>query len=468
MQRALVWFRQDLRLADQPALQYVSQTAEQVFPVFILDPALKLGAAQQVWLDQSLKSLAADLKMLGSRLLLRRGHPEQVLPDLIKELNADGLCWNRRYDPIGCQIDQKIVSLLSETECELLSFNGSLLFEPWEIESKSKQTPYRVFTPYWKRCLEAERYFSVDARPKKLPPVASQYASDQLSDWDLLPAVSWHQGILEHWEIGEAAAQRCLQDFIDGPLAEYDTGRDRPDQDGTSRLSAHLHWGEISAKQIYLAVQGSPPSLARKIFLAEIGWREFAHHILYHFPETLAKPLNPRFEHFSWRTDVDQLNAWQQGLTGYPIVDAGMRQLWQTGWMHNRVRMIVASFLCKDLLIDWQAGADWFWDTLVDADLANNTLNWQWVAGCGADAAPFFRIFNPITQGQKFDPQGHYVRTWVPELAKLPNKWIHKPWQAPLDVLKAAELNLGSEYPEPIVDHAEARLRALAVFKHSR
>lgn len=468
MQRAIVWFRQDLRLADQPALFHASQAAERVFPVFILDPAIQLGAAQQVWLHHSLLALDADLRALGSRLILRRGPAEQVLASLIAELKADGLYWNRRYDPIGDQIDQQIVTALRETACKWQSFNGSLLFEPWEIETKSKQAPYRVFTPFWKRCLEQQRQFELCPAPQKLPAVANQYSSDSLVDWALLPQIAWHQGILEDWEIGEAAAQQCLSDFVAGSLSDYQTGRDRPDQRGTSRLSAHLHWGEISARQVYLDLQLAPATDSRKTFVAEIGWREFAHHVLYHFPETLTQALNPRFQNFDWRTDARQLKAWQQGQTGYPIVDAGMRQLWQTGWMHNRVRMIVASFLCKDLLIDWQAGADWFWDTLVDADLANNTLNWQWVAGCGADAAPFFRIFNPVSQGEKFDPQGAYVRTWLPELANLPNKWLHKPWQAPAEVLNAAELSLGTDYPEPLIDHAEARERALIVFKHSK
>lgn len=468
MQRAIVWFRQDLRLVDQPALLYASQAAEQVYPVFILDPAEKLGAAQQVWLYHSLQSLAENLAELGSSLILRRGPAEQILAELIKTVQADSLCFNRRYDPIGYQIDQQVIASLDKTDCEPRSFNGSLLFEPWEIETKSKQAPYRVFTPFWKRCQEQERVFEISPAPELLPAITQPPPSDRLADWKLLPAIPWHQGILQDWQIGEAAAQQCLSDFIAGPLGDYETGRNRPALSGTSRLSAHLHWGEISAKQIYLDLQAAPPSDSRTSFIAEIGWREFAHHVLYHFPETLTQALNPRFTQFDWRSDTQQLKAWQHGLTGYPIVDAGMRQLWQTGWMHNRVRMIVASFLCKDLLIDWQTGAEWFWDTLVDADLANNTLNWQWVAGCGADAAPFFRIFNPVTQGEKFDQQGEYVRTWLPELAKLPAKWVHKPWLAPAEVLKAADLKLGQDYPEPIVDHAEARERALAVFKHSR
>ena len=292
-----------------------------------------------------------------------------------------------------------------------------------------------------------------------------------LSELGLLPTIPWDGGLQATWIPGEAGAQARLETLVAGPLKAYHDLRNLPDKPGTSMLSPHLRFGEISPRQVWHRVQialqqGEIPSGTDSVtFLNEIGWREFAYHLLYHFPQTVDTPLNPAFEAFPWRHDPTGLKAWQKGLTGYPIVDAGMRQLWHTGWMHNRVRMIVASFLTKDLILPWQQGANWFWDTLVDADLASNTLGWQWAAGSGADAAPYFRIFNPITQGEKFDPDGHYVRRWVPELAAMPAKWIHKPWEAPAEVLSSARVRLGENYPGPMVDHAQARLAALAAYK---
>ena len=352
------------------------------------------------------------------------------------------------------------------------SHPGALLHEPWTVRTKTGG-PFQVFTPFWRRCLSLPDPPPPAAAPDALPPPARWPESRTLGELALLPEIDWAAGFRSHWEPGSAGAQARLRQFLDQALAAYTTQRDRPDLAGTSRLSAHLHFGEITPRQIWHAARtqaGPLPGWRQSQFLAEVGWREFAHHLLYHFPATPREPLRAQFTRFPWRDDPAALRSWQRGLTGYPIVDAGMRELWVTGWMHNRVRMIVASFLIKDLLIDWQAGARWFWDTLVDADLASNTQGWQWVAGCGADAAPYFRIFNPVLQGRRFDPDGAYVRRWVPELARLPADCIHEPWTAPGAVLAQAGVRLGEEYPHPIVDHGQAReaaLRALALSRSS-
>ncbi|MGV3524631.1 MAG: cryptochrome/photolyase family protein [Candidatus Sericytochromatia bacterium] len=467
MPPVIVWFRQDLRLHDNPALQ-AACAAGRVIPVYILDPATAplLGGASRVWLHFSLQSLAAQLEALGSRLILRRGSAQAVLDGLVAETQAKGVFWNRCYEPEVIARDTQIKQALSQRGVQAESHKGSLLFEPWEIKTQTGG-PYRVFTPFWKACLKQARDFQPLPAPAALPAVLD-CASDSLDDWALLPQISWDDGIRQFWglesQAGENAAQQALQGFLTQNVADYAERRNLPAQDGTSRLSPYLHFGEISPTQIWAAAQRVSAGEGRRVFLSEIGWREFAYHILYHYPETVAAPMDARFQAFPWATDPAGLRAWQRGLTGYPIVDAGMRQLWATGWMHNRVRMIVASFLTKDLLIHWREGADWFWDTLVDADLASNSMGWQWTAGSGADAAPFFRIFNPITQGQKFDPEGRYLREWLPELTRLPDKWLHQPWAASDKTLAEAGVRLGHDYPLPIVDHAAARERALTAF----
>jgi deoxyribodipyrimidine photo-lyase len=350
------------------------------------------------------------------------------------------------------------------------SYNAALLHEPWTIRNKSDK-PFQVFTPFWKHCLTLDEPHEPLRTPEKIPAPGQWPKSLALAELELEPKIKWAEGMRAAWTPGEAAAQENLKGFLARTFAGYSDTRNRPDLVGTSRLSPHLRFGEISPRQIYHSLK----SFAEKKgvdraqwhgsqFLVEVGWREFAHHLIFHFPRTTDGPLRREFERFPWREDKKLLRAWQKGQTGYPIVDAGMRELWATGWMHNRVRMIVASFLVKDLLLPWQAGAKWFWDTLVDADLAQNSLGWQWTAGCGADAAPYFRVFNPTTQGEKFDPNGDYVRRWCPELAKLPADWIHQPDQAPMDVLLAANIIIGKRYPAPIVNHADARDAALAAF----
>lgn len=470
----IVWFRQDLRLADNPALLQAIEVGS-VVPVYVWSPDEEgdwpLGGASRWWLHQSLTSLAADLKGLGSRLILRSGSSLECLQSLTEETGATSVLWNRRYEPAIIQRDKAIKETLQDQGIDVRSFNGSLLFEPWEIENK-QGNPFKVFTPYWKTCRARAESMGVDcqAAPDTIPSPKKWPKSEKLQEWSLEPKIPWDVGMRESWEVGEAAAHEQLQKFIAGMLEEYKEQRDFMAVDATSKLSPHLHFGEISPQQIWAEAQ---VALASKKdahegathFLSEVGWREFGYHLLYHFADTPKQALRENFRAFPWNSDQENLRRWQRGQTGYPVVDAAMRQLWHTGWMHNRARMIVASFLCKHLLIPWQRGAEWFWDTLVDADLASNTLGWQWTAGCGADAAPYFRIFNPITQGEKFDPQGQYIRQWVPEIAELPTKWLYQPSAAPEDVLAEAAITIGDTYPEPIVDHPTARQAALDAYE---
>jgi deoxyribodipyrimidine photo-lyase len=462
---AIVWFRQDLRLSDNPALMAAITTGQPILALYVLDQTgdRPLGGASRWWLHHSLTALAASLADFGASLILRCGPAQDVLADLVTETGAEAVFWNRAYDPAGIARDTAIKTALATRGVAASSFNSGLLFEPWTVKTGAGG-PYKVFTAFWRACLSGPA-----VPPPLAPPVriaAASARSDDLADWSLRPTrPDWAGGLAEAWTPGEAGAQARLQDFLEGSVADYGEGRDQPAKAGTSRLSPHLHFGEISPRQVWSATQalaGDTSGAAK--FLSEIGWREFSHHLLFHFPHMAGSNLRPAFDAFPWRDDPGELSAWQQGLTGYPIVDAGMRQLWASGWMHNRVRMIAASFLVKDLLADWRQGAAWFWGTLVDADLANNSAGWQWVAGSGADAAPYFRVFNPVLQGETFDPRGDYVRRWVPELARLPPAWIHKPWLAPAPVLSAARVQLGADYPRPIVDHGQARDRALAAF----
>ena len=471
MKTAIVWFRQDLRLADNPALRAALAAAERVVPVYIHAPVSgatwPMGAASRWWLHYSLEALDAALRGLGSRLVLRRGASFQVLAGLIAETGASGVYWNRCYEPSAIARDTEIKRVLRGEGLAIETYNASLLYEPWEIQREGG-APYRVFTPFWKAMQKHGLDFRPEPAPASMPPVAEALWSLSAGELGLLPKIPWDLGFHECWRVGEAGASLRLAEFLASELAEYRELRDRPDLPGTSRLSPHLHFGEIGPRQIVHAARSAPLPLAEigaEAYLREIAWREFAHHLLYHFPDTTDEPMDPRFARFPWAEDYrEALAAWRRGLTGYPLVDAGMRELWHTGWMHNRVRMVVASLLAKNLLIPWREGARWFWDTLVDADLANNTLGWQWTAGCGADAAPYFRVFNPVAQGQRFDPDGAYVRRWVPELAGLPATFIHKPWEAPPAVLRAAGVKPGETYPAPIVDARASRERALEAF----
>ncbi len=482
----LLWFRQDLRLSDNAALAAALARGGPVLPVFVLDDAAEgrwaPGAASRWWLHHSLVALDAALRERGSRLLLARGDSATELRRLLAETGADAVYWNRRYEPAARARDAGLKAALAAEGVEAKSFNSALLFEPHTIQNKQGR-PFQVFTPYWRHCCAQPFPAPVKSESGPIPAPSRWPASTPIEAFALLPKIPWDAGFAEVWTPGEAGAQARLRRFLReaggeaAPVHVYDEARNLPDREGTSRLSPHLHWGEIGPRQIAAALRAlgksagtDPASNGARVFLSEIGWREFAYHLLYHFEHTPERPLREDFERFPWAEDPrgERLRAWRRGRTGYPIVDAGLRQLWATGWMHNRVRMIVASFLVKHLRLPWQEGAAWFWDTLVDSDLASNTLGWQWSAGCGADAAPYFRIFAPVTQGQKFDPAGRYVRRWVPELAKLPDKFIHAPWTAPANVLEYAGLRLGENYPRPIVDHAAARAEALAAFKALR
>jgi deoxyribodipyrimidine photo-lyase len=465
----IVWYRQDLRIADNPAL-YAAAARGPVLPLYILDevnpgPKWSPGGASRWWLHHSLATLRDNL----GGLVLQRGDPRELLPDLVKASGATAVTWNRCYEPFAITRDTAIKSALQEQGVEVESFNGSLLHEPWDVKTGAGG-PFKVYTPFWRAC--RGRPFAVPLRKPKLD-IVTGAKSEHLDDWQLLPSKpNWAKGFEPIWQPGEAGARKRLDRFVKSGLADYRTERDRPDKDNISRLSPHLHFGEISPRQLFarMAIESQDRAKAASVekFLAELGWREFSHHLLYHFPALPAENWRSAFDAYPWRDSEADLKAWQRGMTGYPLVDAGMRELWHTGFMHNRVRMVAASFLIKHLRIDWRRGEEWFWDTLLDADLANNAAGWQWVAGSGADASPYFRIFNPMMQGEKVDPDGAYVRRWCPELAKLPDEAIHAPFKAKPDVLAKAGIDLGRTYPKPIVDHDEARAKALAGYKKVR
>lgn len=472
MSTCIVWLRRDLRLTDNPALAHAAAHHDRAAVVYIHAPDedgdWAPGAASGWWLHHSLGRLGEQLRDAGSKLVVRIGPSLDALRTLAEETGAEAVYWNRLYAPAAIARDKQVKTALRDDGLDARSFNAALLAEPWTVETKSGG-PYKVYTPFWKAIRE-RAYERAPADVGALP-TAPHIASDALDDLNLLPKLDWADGFPEHWTPGAAGAHDQLTRFLDEAVTDYGDGRNRPDRRLTSELSPHLHFGEIGPREIIAAVHAAeaddpPAGFSRNAdkFASELGWREFAHHLLFHFPETLEQPLNPRFAEFEWAGEDDTLDAWQRGATGIPIVDAGMRQLWQTGWMHNRVRMIVGSLLTKNLRHHWLTGARWFWDTLVDADLANNTLGWQWIAGCGADAAPYFRIFNPVTQGEKFDPNGDYVRRFVPEIASLPTKHLHAPWQAPAETLKAAGITLGKTYPHPIVDLKASRAEALAAY----
>lgn len=467
---ALVWFRNDLRVSDNPALSAAVATGRPILPLYVLDetPAQRpLGGAQRWWLDGSLRALSEDLAKLSLTLALRRGPATEIVREIVAAEGVKNVFWNRRYDPASRERDKALKADLKEKGVAVESYNGALLTEPWTLKTGSGRH-FQVFTPFWRSLLaNATIEPPLPAPAGPLTP-ARAIASDDLNGWGLIPTKpDWAGGLRANWTPGSAGALARLQEFLGKGLQGYDDGRNRPDLPFTSRLSPHLQWGEISPRQVWRAIETHCAAHARAesdgmAYLRELGWRDFAHVLLYHAPSLVDQPIKAEFARFPWRSSPDALEAWRRGRTGYPIVDAGMRELWHTGWMHNRVRMIVGSFLIKDLLIDWREGERWFWDTLVDACPANNPASWQWVAGCGADAAPFFRIFNPTLQGAKFDPEGAYVRRWVPELAKLPNSVIHQPWTLDERQLRAAGITLGRDYPKPIVDHGQARDLALA------
>ena len=469
----VVWFRNDLRLTDNRALAAAAATGAPLVAVYVLDDAAAgawtLGGASRWWLDKSLAALAADLARHGGRLVLKRGPAATVLSGLAAASKAAAVYATRAYEPWARRQEEEVRAALDGTGVAFKRFGGALLREPEELRTKAGE-PFKVYTPMWRALVALGEPRPPAPAPARLTFHPKPPAGDRRADWGLHPArPDWSAGMAEAWTPGEAGALARLDRFLDTALGGYTGNRNRPDLEGTSRLSPHLHFGEISPALCWhraraAAARDPAAEAGLETFLKEIVWREFSYHLLVHWPDLPETPFRPAFGAFPWRDDERALRAWQRGLTGYPIVDAGMRELWTSGWMHNRVRMIVASFLVKDLLVPWQRGEKWFWDTLVDADLASNAASWQWVAGSGADAAPYFRIFNPVTQGQTFDPAGDYVRRWVPELARLDGAAIHAPWTAPALVLREAGVVLGATYPLPIVDHGAARERALAAF----
>lgn len=472
---SILWLRNDLRIADNPALVAASLQEQPAIALFIREPsASKMrapGAASQWWLHHSLEALEQNLRNININLILRTGNAQDVLNDIITETGADTVFWNRRYGTGEIAVDTRIRKQLGDAGVQVKSFNGQLLNEPWTV-MRGEDKPYRVFTPFWKAARAIGQPPAPLATPEPFPADKGKIpASEVLNEWHLRPkSPNWASRFPEFWSPGETGAIARLETFLDTLVDGYAQNRDRPDLSSTSRLSPHLRFGEISPRTVWHAARhrldaGRLSTGDVDKFLSELGWREFSYSLLYFNPDLYERNIQPRFDEFPWQKPDILFDAWCKGLTGFPVVDAGMRELWQTGWMHNRIRMVAASFLSKHLRIDWRHGERWFWDTLVDADPASNPASWQWVAGSGADAAPYFRIFNPMIQGEKFDPNGEYVRRWVPEIAPLPDKYIHRPWTAPALVLQESGVEIGSTYPAPIVDHAAARTAALDAFK---
>jgi deoxyribodipyrimidine photo-lyase len=469
----IVWFRRDLRLTDHPALDAAAATGAPVIPVFLHDAGLggkwALGAASRWWLDGSLRALDAALRARGSRIVLRSGLTVDTLRALARETGASAVYFTRGYEPFIKPVEIALKEALAEDGVECRRFGGHLLNEPEDVMNKSGE-PFKVFTPYYKTVLARGEPRAPKPAPETLAAPKAWPESESLDAWSFQPTKpDWAGGMRAAWTPGEAGAHARLAEFMASIMRGYGDSRNIPGKDGTSRLSPHLTFGEVSPHQVWMAVSAAAEAAGARAgaesYLREIVWREFSYQLLFHHPHLPDEAFRPEFAPFPFVEDGAGLRAWTRGRTGYPIVDAGMRQLWELGWMHNRVRMIVASFLIKHLLIDWREGERWFWDTLVDADLANNSASWQWVAGSGADAAPYFRIFNPVLQGEKFDAEGAYIRRFVPELAGLGPEHIHAPWSAPPAALAKAGVRLGQTYPAPIVDHGKARARALAAYE---
>ena len=471
MARAIVWFRRDLRVADNPALLAALDAGLAPIPVYIHAPDEEApwqpGAASCTWLAKSLRALDADLRRLGSRLLVLRGPSLPTLERLVEASGAQAVHWNRLYEPASLARDRAVKQALRARGLEARSHNAALLAEPWTVATLSGE-PYRVFTPFWKNA--GQRIADVAPRPAptQLPKVPGELGGLAVDELALEPLLDWDAGFWDTWQPGEAGAQDLLEAFVEGAAHGYGEQRNLPDRAGTSRLSPHLHFGEISPRQVARRVlDARRPAIGEedlRRYLAELGWREFSHHLLFHFPHTAERDLTDRFARFDWvEPDPELLRRWQCGRTGIPLVDAGMRELWHTGWMHNRVRMVVASLLTKNLRIHWRHGARWFWDTLVDADLAQNTQGWQWSAGTGADAAPYFRIFSPSSQAARFDPEAKYIHRWVPELRRLPAPAVFEPWEH-----AGLARKLAPDYPAPVLDLRRSRDDALLAYQNAK
>ena len=462
---AIHWFRQDLRLSDNPAF-YEASKESAVLPVYILDDGnsaeFKMGGASRFWLHHSLVALKNSL---DQNLSTFNGDPLEILLDLLGRFNIKDVYWNRCYEPWRIQRDTHIKEELIKLGVSVHTYNGSLLWEPWTIK-KSDGTPYKVFTPFYRRgCLQSKEPREPLPKPQNTELLRDTNNSSAIDALLLLPSINWDVEMKSYWNIGEDSAYQRLEEFLKNGIENYKEGRNEPSKPFVSRLSPHLHFGEISPNQAWYAAIHKSKDINVDTFCSELGWREFSYSQLYFNPELPKKNLQSKFDLFPWAKDEKKLIAWQNGQTGIPMVDAGMRELWLTGSMHNRVRMVVGSFLVKNLLLHWHHGERWFWDCLVDADLASNSASWQWISGCGADAAPYFRIFNPTTQGQRFDSNGDYIRTYIPELKALPNKYLFNPWEAPQEELDKANLVIGKDYPRPIIDLKLSRQNALDAFK---
>ena len=460
------WFRLDLRLSDNPSLDQLSKEVDSVLPIYIFDENIEIGQASKCWLEKSLEKLNAELNKLESKLYVFKGDSKKIIGEIIKNKNISHVFWNRLYDKKSIIRDKNIKSFLIDNSIISNTFNGYLLTEPWNIQNKSGSF-FKVFTPFWRTNFEL-------LKEKKLKNISSSKILFCKKKINLIehklkiniPKKKWMNKILSHWEIGEQSAKLKLKNFIKSKLNNYSSGRDRPDVEFTSRLSAHLHFGEISPMRIFSDVMDSKIDEDNKQkYLSEIGWRDFSYNLIFNYPEMTELPIQSKFLKFPWLKDNNFLKKWKTGATGVPIVDAGMKELYEMGWMHNRVRMIVGSFLTKNLLLHWKNGESWFFDTLVDADIGSNAAGWQWISGSGADASPYFRIFNPVLQGKKFDPKGDYVKKYIPSLNKIPEKFLHSPWEMSVDDQKKYNFILGKDYPIPIVDLGETRKRALAAFK---
>lgn len=463
------WFRKDLRLADNPSLNFLNESGLPILNIFIYDDvscgSKNIGEASKVWLFNALKSLDIQLE---KNLVFFKGNAIDVFKYLIKNFDVKNVSWNRCYEPWSIERDKKIKSFLKNSMINVKTFNGSLLWEPWNI-LKDDGSPYRVYSPYYKRgCLNSQkpRY---PIKAKKIKYFSGKINSLKLEQLDLLPQKSWVNTIISNWDISEKGAHKKKSFFLKNGLKNYKLGRNFPSENNTSFLSPYIHWGIISPNTLWYECESYNENEIYTDdighFKSELGWREFSYYLLYHFPKLNTENFQLKFNNFPWIENKNFLSKWQIGMTGYPIIDAGMRELRQTGFMHNRVRMIVGSFLVKNLLIDWREGENWFWNNLFDADLANNSAGWQWVAGSGADAAPYFRIFNPISQGLKFDYDGKYTKKFVPELKKIPTKFLFSPWDLSKEELTKYEVKLGYDYPNPIVNLKESREKALLAFK---
>jgi len=463
----IFWFRQDLRLHDNLGLQNLVAECKKIIPVFILDENDKIGSASKWWLYNSLDSLNTSLKLKDSKLFYFKGNPVDILLQLASDYKITNIYWNRLYDKYSIRRDTIIKKKLNDSNVKVETFKGSLINEPWKIKNKSNSF-FKVFTPYWNKCIEEIGPIKLLKPPKKIQTffIRSSISIDKEEFQLISNKTLWVKKIEKNWIPGETQALVNFNTFKDKIIENYDQGRDRPDKNYTSRLSPHLHFGEISPERIFIEVDKKKivNNRSKKKYLAEIGWREFSYNLLFNYPNLKTEPIQEKFKKFPWKSNSKFLVSWKKGTTGYPIVDAGMRQLYKIGWMHNRVRMIVGSFLCKNLLLHWSEGEKWFFDTLVDADLGSNSAGWQWIAGCGADAAPYFRVFNPVIQGLKFDPEGAYVKQYVPEISSLPLRFIHNPWEMNLEEQNKYKCLIGKDYPKPIVGLSYSRDRALKAF----